>query len=250
MARTPKRLKHDAIVDAVCEIRFDCTENRETPEVVVGMLAGATEWKGYEKKALPASQIPEQIRKIDPDLRGKPTLELIPPESTRRIRLGSHSVSTSRFHGYPGWDVMIDEVREVLSVLFNRVEDIQPFRLGLRYINVLRPKYHHIKNLHELNFKVEMSDSCFDGDINLNLRKTSGSHMSTIRLASPGFVSNMDPVDGVGVVDIDVVSMYAESLDSVEKLLEWYEAAHTEEKRIFFGLFPDELLERLVEEWT
>lgn len=73
MTRVPKKLKNDSIVDAICELRFDCKELREAPELVVGFLASNSAWRGFERQKLPAADIPEQIRTTDPNLQNQPT---------------------------------------------------------------------------------------------------------------------------------------------------------------------------------
>ena len=45
MSKTPKKLKADAIAEALFEVRFQCKEAAQLPELVVGKLADNPVWK-------------------------------------------------------------------------------------------------------------------------------------------------------------------------------------------------------------
>jgi hypothetical protein len=48
--RIPAKLKYDAIVEALLEVRFDMTT---IPEVLLGRLADCPSWKGFEQDRMP-----------------------------------------------------------------------------------------------------------------------------------------------------------------------------------------------------
>ena len=70
----PQKLKHDAIVEALVEIRFDAST---IPEVLLGRLADHEPWKGFDQRRLPAYEIPAPIRQADANLRYNPWFELM-----------------------------------------------------------------------------------------------------------------------------------------------------------------------------
>jgi len=144
---------------------------------------------------------------------------------------------------------MREDISELAEWLFSTLEDISVFRSGLRYINVLEPKSHKMQSIHELRFKIMVDDTPLDGEVNLNFSQGNERIKSTVRIASPDFVSNMAPENGIGVVDIDTIALSPNALTSKELVESWCEEAHAFEKEIFFGLFSKDILEEIVEEW-
>lgn len=249
MRRTPKKLKSDAIADAICEIRFDCTENREAPEIVVGMLAGHPDWKQFRKRRLPEADIPDQVRRSDPNLIVRPLLELTSDTNSRKLLVGTHSISTIRSRPYPGWASVRSDIVEITDRVFSTLDEVSVFRVGLRYINVLESKTHGINSMHDLRFKVEISNKPLRNEVNLNYIVTDGEFRSTVRVATPEFVNNLSPANGIGVVDIDTESTSTDSFTNPTRLQEWFASAHEFEKDIFFGLFDNDVLKEIVSEW-
>lgn len=249
MARIPKKLKKDAIVDAVCEIRFECREAVEAPELVVGFLASNSAWRSFQKSRLPAADIPEQLRHADPDLRNHATLELVDANSGRRVRVGPRTISTGRQNGYPGWPTMLENMQETVDHAFASLEEFRVCRIGLRYVNVLEPEFHNVETIHDLRFRVVVDESPLNGAVNLNFMKSNEGSHSTVRIASPEFVNSIDPANGVGVIDIDTVCARPELVVDTDSFSDWAVSAHELEKETFFGLFSPESLDAIVEEW-
>ena len=65
--RIPRKLKHDAIIEALLEIRFDMAAT--IPEVFFGRLVDHVSWKGFEQRRLPAYQVPAALRQADANWR-------------------------------------------------------------------------------------------------------------------------------------------------------------------------------------
>jgi hypothetical protein len=72
MLPPPKKLKNDAIAEALCEVRFECEESGSLPEIVVSKLAEFDPWRHFQKVRLPAYDIPPSIRSQVPHLRACP----------------------------------------------------------------------------------------------------------------------------------------------------------------------------------
>ena len=68
----PKKLKTDAILEAVFEIRFE-PDPSLVSEILFGRFADADEWRAFRQVRLPAADIPASIRRAD-----------APPPTTRR----------------------------------------------------------------------------------------------------------------------------------------------------------------------
>ena len=67
----PNKLKHDAILEANFEIRFDADPS-SVAEIFLGRVADAGEWRGFTQRRLPMADIPAPVRRADPSLRFQP----------------------------------------------------------------------------------------------------------------------------------------------------------------------------------
>jgi uncharacterized protein (TIGR04255 family) len=99
----PAKLKQDAIVEAILEVRFDLPRPA-IPEIFLGRLADRQAWRGFAQRPMPASQVPAQIRRIDPNLRYQPVIELVSQDQGRAVRIGPQVLSYHRLKKYVGWD--------------------------------------------------------------------------------------------------------------------------------------------------
>ncbi|MEW8208243.1 MAG: hypothetical protein AB2746_19150 [Candidatus Thiodiazotropha taylori] len=54
----PKKLKNDAIIEAILEIQFSSKENDDMPELFSARLADIEAWKNYSKRPHPIYDIP------------------------------------------------------------------------------------------------------------------------------------------------------------------------------------------------
>src|SRR5438552_15913338 len=93
----PRKLKQDAIIEAIFEMRFD---TGMIPEILFGRLAEYDGWKGLEQQRLPSYDIPRQLREFDPTLRFAPVFELRVGIGHRAIRIATpllayHQLATS-----------------------------------------------------------------------------------------------------------------------------------------------------------
>jgi hypothetical protein len=67
----PAKLKNDAIVEALVELRFDMPTGG-LPEIFFVRLAQNPAWKDFEQRMLPAFHIPPVVRQSDENLRYQP----------------------------------------------------------------------------------------------------------------------------------------------------------------------------------
>lgn len=245
--RLPKRLKADAIVEALGEIRF---ESADSPEIVVGRLISNEPWRTYEVQRLAGADIPEAIRLTHADLKYQPALELRSSDGFHRIRIGRNIISYHNSGRYSGWAGFGPQLARTSQWLSSTLSRSTVKRLGLRYINAMNSAKHHISSIHELDVTVDIGGSRPDGPINLNfLRENDTTHRTMTRIASPSFVQGSIPPDTAVVVDIDVFTPDQFEATNPDVVSTWLEEAHRFEKEAFFKLIPARILDQLVEEW-
>ena len=139
--RIPSKLKDDSIVEAICEIRFEC---KELPEIVLGRLSDCNQWDKYDTKRLPAANIPEAVRAQDANLHFSPVIELLHKDGYNRIRIGGNVISLHIAGKYCGWKKYKEQLDTLFTCLFDKLSNVSISRIGFRYVNALTAARHKI----------------------------------------------------------------------------------------------------------
>lgn len=243
---TPRKLKHDCILEALVEFRFDVDE---PTEIVIGRLLDCPLWESFAKRRTPISDIPIQVRLSDANLRYQPLYELTSPDKALVAKIGSHVLSVHVLKPYQGWDVFFPQLTETIKYTLERLPKINIQRVGLRYVNATVPGVHGIKTLSDLNINISMGKDVIEDEYNVNYIKALSENSELVaRIASPSFIEGPLPDDASSFVDIDVHTLHGLKGCDVETLCEWVDFAHDEEKKEFFRILPEEVVEGLKEE--
>jgi uncharacterized protein (TIGR04255 family) len=244
MPRTPKQLREDAIIEAILEIRFDGGET--IPEIAVGRLADRAEWKNFRRHRLPISELPEQVRLADPNLRVQPLVELIAADGVRTIKIGTNVLSFHNTRTYLGWNTSFKkELASTVSFLFKHVAGIKVRRVGLRYINALTEARHFISSATDLNIDITLNDNPLNRPFNLNFTGDNGRLTTMTRIATKEFVQGVFPPDMSVYVDIDTYTQDGFISQSAKEIKQVIDDAHICLKNTFFELLPEEIVNRL-----
>lgn len=247
-AITPRKLRDDAILEAVCLVRFACPD---LPEVVIGRLSDIGNREAYVATRLPVADIPAPIRQATPAFRHQPTLELRNKDGARIIRIGEDvlSVHIAGVGRYPGWEEFRATLRTSFAGLFDKLQDVEVKAVSFRYINAVTKDRHLISDAHDLNLDISINGVALSGPVNLNFVVAQGmTHIVTTRIAHPQFVQGEMPAGTRVIVDVEVNSPSDFRASNVEDLMNWIDDAHSYEKVAFFSLIPKEVLRTLVEE--
>lgn len=240
----PAKLKDDAIVEALCQLQFKSTE---LPEVIVGRLSDVPDARSYEKKTMPVAQIPAPMRRSDPNLMWQPLLQLVNGEG-QLLQIGERAVSAHVVgpRKYPGWDSFFVQIRSMVDQLFEKVPDVEIEGMSLRYINALVADRHRIDRPQALNLQFTVGGAVFDGAINLAFvdRENSG-FVVTTRIADLSFVQGVLPPGTTAVIDVEVTATKATK--NKDAVVSWIDGAHTLEKKAFFRLLPENIVNELAE---
>jgi uncharacterized protein (TIGR04255 family) len=248
MSTVPKKLKADAIAEALFEVRFQCKEAAALPELVVGKLADNPVWKDFEKARLPVSEIPASLRAQDENLRFQPLLEVRDAKKVSVAKIGSNVLSYHRLAPYPGGENFVGEVNQCIDFLFKSLTEVKATRLGLRYINLFTEAEHGIKSVNDLNQKAAVAGTTLDAPVNLNYRvKRKDDLEAVVKIASPEFVSGSVSKRFVALVDVDVFTLKEFSTSTADAVKGWLKEARQFQKDEFFKLFTEDMRKRLVE---
>jgi uncharacterized protein (TIGR04255 family) len=246
MNSLPFKLRDDAIVEALLEIRFDCSEIQE---LLVGRLSEFSLWEVFPtKNRVPFADIPLSVRVQDPALKFQPVVELWNEDQTRVVKLGEHVISYHVLVRYPGWSKLKSEIEDAIETLFQKLQGLTIRRIGLRYVNVFYGARHGVQNVYDLNLSISIADITPPHAININyLDDIDQETMCLVRIASPDFMEG-ERGAGNAIVDIDVHTKSAYKGQDSKKVLAWVEKAHTVEKRAFFRILGTELTNKLQED--
>jgi uncharacterized protein (TIGR04255 family) len=245
----PKKLRHDAIVEVTFEVRFD-RDQASVAEVIFGRLADAAEWHGFVQRRLPTADIPDALRRTDPNLRYQPAIELINPQGIKLVRIGPQVLGYTLRPPYPGWDKSFGaEVERVIDTLFKVVPKVSVTRLGLRYINAFRSDLHGITGIEKLNLRIIVDSVPLTEALNLNYTvPVSEDTNCVVRIATKDFAQGSIPENTTALADLDVFTKEPYKSEDIQQIKDWKEFAHIAEKRQFFRLLTDDTIRNLREE--
>jgi uncharacterized protein (TIGR04255 family) len=239
----PEKLRNDAIVEAIFEMRFDTAT---IPEILFGRLADYAPWKGFTQRRLPAYEIPAPIRQTDPNLRFQALFELAGEH--RSVHIGPQAISYHRTAPYVGWERFLQELQEAITGVFERANDLVIRRMGLRYLNALRADVHGITSISDLDLRIEVASERVPGNVNLNFTVDPGTNTGcTVRIATMEFIQGTLPPNSSVYVDVDVYTEEAFETKEQEIVENWVTDAHTREKQQFFRLLTDKSIDALEE---
>ena len=220
----PKKLKHDAILEATFEVRFDADPSL-VAEVLFGRLADRSDWQGFTQRRLPTADIPAALRRADPNLRYQPAIELIQPNGSKLVRIGPQSLNYSHRAPYPGWTAAFGpELERVIDVLFGAVPRLLVTRLGLRYVNALRSDVHQISGIEKLNLAIVVDGVALNHSLNLNYTApVSDDSSCTVRIATKDFAQGSIPKSTTVITDLDVYTTEPYQTSEIAKVKTWKE---------------------------
>ncbi len=246
MPQLPRKLKKDAIIEAICEVRFECAE---VAELVIGRLADCEPWRDFAKTRLAGADIPAPIRDKEPAFRYQPSIELRNSEASRIVKVGSKVISYHVLKPYCGWEIFQPEIETMYKQIFDLFDDFSATRIGFRYINALTKEDHLIGNIIDLTSSVKISEQQLRAPLNLNYRvKCSDEHEVAVRIASPEYVVGTVPNEMTVLIDVDVYTPANFTATDNEVTNIWTVKAHDYEKAEFFKLIPRDILGQLIEE--
>jgi len=245
-ANLPAKLTHDAILEAVLDIRFEHDPKRVS-EIFFGKLALKQEWQSFEHIRSPVADLPESIRRTHADFRYQSSIQLISPDGRIAVQVGPQVFVYSRRGHYPGWDEAFwPELMSSIDHLFQVVPKLSISRLGLRYINALRSDVHGIKGINDLDLNLMVAGEEVNDHLNINYTTVMGEHYETMtRVTSVDLAQGQIPENTTVIVDIDVYTTPGFEAHSAEAVKLWATEAHMREKQSFFSILGTAAIERL-----
>ncbi len=236
--RLPLRLEKCPLVDALIEIRF---ETSIIGSAIFGIIYNLirNDYQGTVT-SLPILQVPEQIRKNDPNLKFKPLYRI---EAERYIiQIGDDVLCISSKIPYTGWSEFSSRTIELIKKIAGENIINRVLRIGHRYVNFFEG---------DIMDKLTISKPTISGYETNNLLvrteiKDSDNFIDTVQITnSAAYKSpfNADTLSG-SLIDIDSFKEYDNNyfLENIESEIN---KVHNCEKNMFFSLLTAEFLDSL-----
>lgn len=147
----PIKLKKEPLIDAVFEVRFDSVAPASV--VLPGFLFNGLDGE-KSIEMLPVAQIPEKMRKADPNLKYAPLSRL--NWGLFFINIGDSSLSVSCKYPYPGWNIFKPAIIKILNVLLDSKQPKTIERYSLKYIDLI-PASDHRQKVSMVNLDVSIA---------------------------------------------------------------------------------------------
>ena len=212
---------------------------------MLGRLLDAQCWEGYTQTRLPTADIPQPLREVDPNLRYQPLVELQKRDADRVAKIGSHVFSYHVARQYPGWTTFRTEIENTLRNVITKLKPPEFSRIGLRYINAIRPREHFVHGLADTNIVIKVGDHTLTESVNVNYNRTFGNHTVTVKVATPDLVAGYIGPGYSLLCDIDVGSKAGDTIAGYDAAIQWIIDAHALEKTEFFGILPKNIIDKL-----
>ena len=144
-----------SIVESVFDIFF------ETTAITENFLGLVEQVDGFEEIIkLPILQIPEVIRKNDPNFKFQPLYEIhSKTNADYRVMLGDGMIGVAINREYKGWDKSFyPQIKRLFTTFLDSDKVIEINRIGLRYVNFFPNE--NIFNTGKLDVKIANNEAC------------------------------------------------------------------------------------------
>lgn len=230
--KLPKKVDPCPILQAIVELRFDSTLPNDA---IFGIIYKEFQDDYPNVEELPILQLPEIVRKQDPNLLYKPNYRLSKNEEFV-FQVGAKMVSLAINKPYTGWQLFSEK-------LHNHIERVDSLnlsnsysRIGIRYINGF-----DCNMFEKINLSVDMgSQSLMHFDTSMRSNIPTGHFTSALNIVNYAQVTKTTTEVCKGSI-IDIDTFQENPTGDINDLLE---AGHVEEKKLFFTLLKQDFVKQ------
>lgn len=232
----PSKLTKDAIVEAVCELRFDAQAGSAgfLPGLLFSQLRGL--FNGIEP--MPGMGLPPIVLQIDPNMQFLATQKL--KGDGFAVIVGERMVGVV-CSPYTGWPAFKDLILRVWAVLAQFEFISKPIRASLKYVNLLDG---HGTDLVEMtNVRLQIGRSVINKQpCQIRTELVDGNYSRIVTLANPAAVqlSGGEQREGC-IVDVDVLCN-APATDLLKQGEGLLDELHSMAKDMFFDILSNAAL--------
>lgn len=228
----PKKINPCPIVDSILEFRFTTSLPHDA---IFGIVYSAFKSDYPKHESLPILQLPEPVRKSDPNLKFKPYYKLFNDNFV--IQIGADVLTISSFPKYLGWHSFQTEINNFYNTIkaLSIIDNIS--RIALRVINFF-PKvdiFQHTKiaiavSENQIISQKTLLNTEFEYDNSIK---------SMLNISNNAQINQQHG----SIIDIDTSCEYNKDLNA-SSIMDEIELIHMKEKTLFFSLLKDEFLKQ------
>jgi len=229
MTSLPAKISPEPIIDTTVELKFSTVF---PVGAIFGMVYSLFKDRYPTVEELPILQIPEGIRKNDPNFKYKPLHKL--SNESFIIQIGYDVVSLHSKVPYVGWQKFLLEIK----TFFNKINQLglvySPINFALRYVN-----FFEVNIFEHINLEILLINEPLHNHLTVirtELQKED--YIQVVQIANNGTFKYGQHLKNGSLLDITIVMDKIENFfDRVEDIAK---KAHNIEKELFWGLLKPE----------
>ena len=239
MPKLPSKLKHDTILEAIFEMRF---EPEPPNEAVFGVIYPIVKKKNPDLKSvsLPLSQLPEAVRNNDIQFKYQPLNRL--QGDGISISIGPRVIIFSIVKPYIGWSSWKPIILDILNKISDEhvIKNIE--RTGLRYLNFFERDIFPL-----IKADVKIIDSTVQPlSTTVRAEIAEGEYIKVLQLANNASINEKGQIRHGSLIDIDIArNKKIQNYDFKINLETILDRSHSMGKQLFFDILKDEFLNEL-----
>jgi uncharacterized protein (TIGR04255 family) len=228
--KLPKKIRPCPITESIVEFRF---ESKFPYDAIFGIIYNQFKNEYTKLEELPILQLPELVRKEDPNLRYKPYYKLQSPGGEFVLHIGARVFSLINVGKYIGWLKFSKKIIDLIEKINNlSIVDIYT-RVGIRYINGF-----DINIFEKINLSINISkNSLKDLDSTTRISIPSNEFINTLRVSNRAKIKKVNSISEGSIIDIDTYIEHPK-----KDIIDIVEQGHLKEKKLFFTLLKDDFI--------
>lgn len=239
----PQKLKKEPLIDAIFEVRFD--SDAQVSVVLPGMLFRELEGNKSINR-LPVSEIPQDMRRADPNLKYAPLSRI--EWGSFFVNIGDCSLSISCKYPYSGWKAFKPAIIKVIKGLESSGLAKHIERYSMKYVDLV-PTADNREKVSMVNLDVTIAGHKLEKEpYQIRVEIPRGGLLNIVNIVSSAKATLHTGISKEGlIVEVDtIVMLNSESISAlVNDFPNKLEAIHLTNKTVFFDCITPTTLDSL-----
>lgn len=243
--RLPAKLAKEPLIDVVFEVRF--ASSIPGGSILPGIVFAGLGDQIARVESLPAQQLPQQVRELDPALLYAPLTRIV--WGSFAVLIGDKTLGIACAMPYPGWTEFKKAILKVMNILdaANFVTSIE--RHSLKYVDFFETGQDHAAALQYFDLALKLgTHEVVSENTNIRVELLSGSFLHAIQIMTSATIQSPNMPERVGaVLEVGTVQQDPELDVSrfIRNLPGFLDEIHNANKEIFFECLSKEGLSKL-----
>lgn len=244
MNQIPRKLGKEPLVEAVWQALLEDPLPSGIADLLPGILYLKLKASGgpWHSQRMTGAEIPPNIARQDPLLRYAVKYRLVSEKENIIYQTGDSIVTVNCRRPYPGWDIFLEKILAVITILSENFPDLKFKQFDLRYLDFVPEDILPTPDGLKIKPTIEPADVRSEA-FSLHVKLSYDSYPHTLQIMSPVSVS-IEPEGNKRGTLIDLTTSAIDfSHDSVKATLN---SLHDASKKMFFQqILMPELIDKL-----